>query len=369
LSEVGGLLVHRNTSGYDPPAYSLGRICLIEVPAGAVAPSSGFELLAISYMGPRVDHWVERLRALLDSHPVHQDWNDQRWSPHLSAIEIWTNFIELFRTKNIDASKFREQITQQAYECVKSPDVHGLLKTACESKVGSKLWYTLKAIARPIMDCRMLWSIANQYAQFSDVRISPVVARLEKRISREYQIDISDAWARLDPASPPGFKLGIIDVADDKFKQDCAASYGLHAEIQLFMHYENRPELTPTLSYFGCSKKSCLLCNTFLQALPDPIATRGRHGICYPAWGVPRPRSDRAASALRGLKERLISRIKLVLYHSARGRNVYFGPTVPQSTFVSDFSEKTLQGWLQREEKVKSAKEAEMARREEHLIR
>ena len=227
---------------------------------------------------------MEQLRVTLDHNSGCQDWDDQRWSQHLSAIKIWTNFIELLHTKNIEAIKFREQIAQRAYECVVSLDVHGLLQMAFEAEIGCKLWYTLKFIARPIMDCRMLWDIANRYPQFRDVRIFPVVARLEKRISLEYQIEISEAWARLEPASPPGFELGIAAVLRERFKQDCAASYGLHAEIQLFMHYEDRPELTSDLSYFGCSKKSCLLCKTFLQALPSPIATRGSHRICYPAW-------------------------------------------------------------------------------------
>lgn len=53
-------------------------------------------------------------------------------------------------------------------------------------------------------------------------------------------------------------------------------SYSLHAEMQLFMRYEENAALTPTLYYFGRSKKACLLCDGFLQSLPSPIATRGR---------------------------------------------------------------------------------------------
>jgi hypothetical protein len=63
----------------------------------------------------------------------------------------------------------------------------------------------------------------------------------------------------------------------------------------------------------------------------------------------------------------LISRIKSLLYNSG-ARKTYFAPPVPQSTFVSDLSDPTLQDWSQREEKVKAAKETEMARRKERLI-
>lgn len=310
---------------------------------------------------------MENLRALLDIASVRQDWDNQRWSQHLSAIEIWTNFIELLHAENIEAIKFREQIAQRAYECIVSADVRGLLHMAFETKIGSKLWYALKFIARPILDCRMLWYIANRYPQFRDVRISPVIARPEKSISLKYQIDISEAWARLNPASSPDSE-GIIAVLGEQFKQDCAATYSLHAEIQLFMHYEDSPELTPTLSYFGCSKKACLLCNTFLQALPNPIATRGTHGICYPAWGIPPLRSAGAETALKEFEKMLVSRIKSLLYNPAREQKTYFTAAVKQSTFVSDVSDSTMQDMSQREEKVKNAKEAEMARRKERLI-
>lgn len=45
------------------------------------------------------------------------------------------------------------------------------------------------------------------------------------------------------------------------------------------MHYESGAALPPTLDYFGCSKKVCLLCESFLQALARPLATRGRHPV------------------------------------------------------------------------------------------
>lgn len=356
------LLVHQNTTGYDFSAYALERT---KVSDGAVAPSSGFELIAISHASRRVDYWVEQLRALLNSASVCQDWDNQRWSQHRSAIKIWMDFIELLHTKNIEAIKFRERIAQRAYECVASRDVHGMLHMAFEAKIGSKLWYALRFIARPIMDCRMLWYLAEQYPQFRHVRIYPVTVREKKSINPEYQVDMSEAWTRLNPASPPGSELEIIAAFGKQFKQDCAASYSLHAEIQLFMHYEDRPDLTPTLSYFGCSKKACLLCNTFLNALPSPITTRGSHGICYPAWGIPPRWSVGAETALKELEKLLISRIKSLLCSSVQGRKTYFMPQVPQSTCVSDVAKSDL---LHREEKVKSAKEAETARRKERLI-
>jgi hypothetical protein len=88
--------------------------------------------------------------------------------------------------------------------------------------------------------------------------------------------------------------------------------------MQLFMRHEENAALTPTIYYFGCSKKACLLYDDFLQSLPNPIATRGRHGICYPAWGVPPSRSVGAEAALKELEKMLVSRIKTDLYAGPR---------------------------------------------------
>ena len=332
------------------------------------APSGELESTAISYTGRRVDHWVERLRALIFSGSVCQDWDKQRKSQHLRAIGIWTNLKNLLYTEDVEATQFREQIVQQAYECVVSADVHDLLRMSFQDMTGTKLWHILKHIARPIMDCHMIWHIASQYPQFRDVRITPVTSTPKTGISLEYQIGISEAWARLDRAPPPGSELETVAVFGEKFKKDCAASYSLHAEIQLFRHYEDGPEFTPTLPYFGCSKKACLLCETFLRALPEPIDTRGRHGICYPAWGSPPLRSVGTETAFKKLEKMLVSRIKSLLSCSIPGRRAYFRPLVPQSTLVSDFSTSTSQDLMQKKERVESATKAWMARREERLI-
>ena len=223
-----------------------------------------------------------------------------------------------------------------------------MLRLAFKPEVTSKLWYALRFVARPILDCRMLCSIASHYPQFRDTRVSPIPPRPKTSIDLECRIDISEAWARLAGTKPPGSHDKILSVFRGQFKQDLAASYSLHAEIQLFMHYEDsRPRLTPTHSYFGCSKKSCLLCGTFLQVLPSPIATRGRHGICYPAWGIPQARSAEGKTALRLLEKELVSRIKFLLDSPAPVRKAYFQSNVPQSTLVSDFSTQSIQERLQ----------------------
>ena len=204
------------------------------------------------------------VRATLDRVSPRQDWADQNESEPLPALEIWTNFVKLIQSEDIEKTAFRGQVVQRAYECVLCTEVHELLNSAFGVKDGMRLWHALKFVARPIMDCRMLLSIAIRYPQFRDVKIRPVQARPKKALNLNYQLKISEAWARLTYGSAPDSELGVITLFDEQFRRDCAVSRSLHAEMQLFMHYENSAEPT-TSSYFGCSKKACLLCDTLPQ--------------------------------------------------------------------------------------------------------
>ena len=332
-----------------------------------VAPSREFELTAISYTGPRVDHWIGRLRDLIGPDSAWHDWDKQRQSQHTRAIEVWSSLTKLLNTRNAEPAEFREHIVQRAYDCITFADVLDLLRILFDAKTGTKLWYILQSIARPMTDCRMIWHIAKQYPQFRDVRITPVTPIPKTGISLEYQIDVSDAWARLNPAALPE-DIKTVAAFEKRFKKDCAASYGLHAEIQLHVYFEDNPKFIQTFPYFGCSKKACLLCETFLRALPNPIETRGRHGICYPAWGSPAMKSVGAETAFKGLKRTLVSRIKSLLSTSIREQKAYFQPPVPQSMPVSDFSALALQDLINGKERIESSKKAEMELREKRLI-
>jgi len=307
--------------------------------------------------------------VLLTSVLDRRDGDERPSFKRLSAIRAWTDLAELLSRSDITAAMSREQIVQHAHECVRSGEVHGLLHVAFETNIASKLWHALRFVARPVLDCWMLRNIASQHPQFRKLRIFLVPPRSKMAVDVEYQTDITDAWARLNSAPPPAADMKMLAVFGARFKRDCAASYAQHAEIQLFTHYEEHPNLSPTLRYFGCSKKACLLCEGFLAALPSPIDTRGRHGICYPAWGVPSSRSAGAKTALIKLENMLVTRIKTFLGAFGQARKTHFAPPTGQSTIVSSFSGLTVQEFLQRQDMVRSANKTETAMREKRLIR
>lgn len=152
------------------------------------------------------------------------------------------------------------------------------------------------------------------------------------------------------------------------FKTTCAKSFTSHAEMQLVLHCTDGYAPHPTLNYFGCSRKTCLLCEIFLGALPNPIATRGRHGVCYPAWAVPGSRSSTIQVAIESLEKNLIARIQGVVQGSMHGGQKHTAPNVMQSGMVSSFSQLTMQEWQQRQEEVRLFNEKQTAQRKEMLI-
>lgn len=275
--------------------------------------------------------------------------------------------MELLSRTDVEETQLRERLVQKAYECVESKDVHELLEQTYGPGFGSKLWRTLKFVARPIIDCRILSFIAMQYPQFRKTRILLVPRKPKTSIGPGYRISITRAWTQLTSDAMPHLTSSRLAQFNAEFKQDCAASYCLHAEMQLIVHYGDNPALNTSIPYFGCSKKSCLLCEVFLRCLPQPISTRGRHGVCYPAWGVPSSNSN-WNNALRSLENMLVTRCKALMESTAQVKKALFTQAVPQSTLVSSFSEMTLQGLSQTGLKAKRANETQDDRRNERLI-
>ncbi|KAJ5179729.1 hypothetical protein N7492_002939 [Penicillium capsulatum] len=138
--------------------------------------------------------------------------------------------------------------------------------------------------------------------------------------------------------------------------------------MQLVMHYEERSAPWPTQNYFGCSKRTCLLCETFLGTLPSPIATRGRHGVCYPAWAVPDSDSSAVKVAIERLKRYLITRIRALANDLSHANQKSRTENVMQSDIVSDFSRFTLEEWQQREEAARRFKNQQTSQHNGLLI-
>ncbi|KAI2601837.1 hypothetical protein GGR54DRAFT_580565 [Hypoxylon sp. NC1633] len=335
----------------------------------STASMMDFETLACQYSSPRIDYWINQLdEIILQSDSILVDWGDQRWANLQGAMPLWRTFMRLINQNRSQMSKQRISIIRQAHECISCSEVHTLVHMALEPRVGSRLWRCLKYIARTITDCRLLQQMANRIHEFRNLRVSVVPPMSKTKIKPEHHVDIADAWAELKSAKPPPSPVPSMVKFRESFKRDCAKSAGCHAEIQIYEYLEKHTSSGLTKPYLGCSKKSCLLCEEFLQALHQPIATRGRHGICYPVWGVPSSKSARTLTALKGLRDNLVSRIDDHLKDSRGAEKLKPVPQVPQSSLVSDFSRMTIQELSRREQQKEAAKQEESARIEQRRI-
>jgi hypothetical protein len=313
-----------------------------------------FDSVIIEFNRERIDYWTAKARQCIASLPSFQDHEEDRSLDFQQAAKAWANIAQLLNHQETQETIPREQIVQAAYECITSIKVRELLQTTFSIQTGSKLWRILRFIARPVSNRRLLMRIACRLSHFRKVKICPLPSGPKTKLSREYLVDITDAWGRLHPVSSLVSEPKTLAAFNGRFRKDCARAFTSHAEVQLLLHYRNTLSLTPSIDYFGCSKESCLLCETFLQALPQPISTRGRHGICYPAWTVPFTRSEDIMVALQQLGEVLVSRIEMYMKNQRSG---IFLNAVPQSTIVSDFPNLSLEEIVRRKGMVESEEE------------
>jgi hypothetical protein len=237
-----------------------------------------FELKVIAYTSRRIDYWVEDLRKTVERDKICPDWNYQGCFEQEAAVKDWTIMTDFILRFEADRGSVisRPRIVQQAYKCLSLTQVRQLLSDTFGTQVSLKIWSKLNFIARPLVDCRLLRSIAAREPQLQNCKISPISSKSKTTLEAKYVIVLFDAWQRLGLGLTPEPMIRILDPFTQRFEKACAETFSMHAEMQLLMHYEEGYALRPTLDYFGCSKKTCLLCETILCALSSPIATRGR---------------------------------------------------------------------------------------------
>lgn len=324
----------------------------------------------IDYTSSRIDHWVKDLQKSLQIDKNCHDWDSQTWPGQEAAVEAWITMSDLILQfdANTEATKSRRLIVQQAYSCLNFPHVRQLLSDDFGTQASLKLWSKLNFIARPLIDCRLLGSITAREPQLRNCKISLVRPTSKTTLQAEYAVGIFEAWERLGLGPTPSSVVRKLDASRQAFEEACASTFTLHAEMQLVMHYEERCALQPTLDYFGCSKKTCLLCEAFLGALPSPVTTRGRHGICYPAWGVPSSNSGAVEVAIGKIEKTLVTIIREVLTDLMQPKLKSIAENVMQSGMVSDFSNFTLEDWQQREQDVRLFKDTQTTQHNDMLV-
>jgi len=192
----------------------------------------------------------------------------------------------------------------------------------------------LAFLARPITILRLLIKTARLLPNFRNIQFQCLRPPKPIRIAKQFRVTAKEAWLALGLPDHPARLQKALERRMDNFKSLCSRPFSVHAEIQLLLRYQENTGLLPTLDYIGCSKKACLLCEAFLQVSPQKFRVRGRHGGCYPAWGLSEAYLKPLCSILGNLGQLLKQRIVELL----KTGSSTLGQAVPQSTIVSDFN-------------------------------
>ena len=193
---------------------------------------------------------------------------------------------------------------------------------------------SLNFLARPITILRLLIETVRVLPNFRDIKFHCLEPPKPIRLAKQFHVTAQEAWLALGLPNYPARLQNSLRGRMDNFKSLCSRQFSVHAEIQLLLRYQKNPGLMPTLDYIGCSKKACLLCEAFLQVSPQKFRVRGRHGGCYPAWGLSEFYLKPLYSTLNTLNQLLKQRIIELLKTGSSA----LGQAVPQSTLVSDFN-------------------------------
>jgi len=297
-----------------------------------------------TYNEKRLDVWVQDLAKLLGpdinhtppvATPLGPETSNLGCSccKHVSIpiLEAVKRLVGEIRAASKKRKTNTLSVIQLAAVVVQSLDTAVELKRIAPSVNISKALRLFRLIARPLVNLRTLARIAGLLPAFRKAIFIKVGTPGPTQLSRQQIPSLAKAWKRLD-ITPGGDPPAALLSKGASFKRDCSRSFPVHCEVQLLLRYENDASLIPSLRYFGCSKKACLLCYQMLCLSPLQPRVRGQHGVCHPLWGVGPNHSEELRSRLRELCDVLKERIT----HHIRSQNRVAPVLVPQSTAASD---------------------------------
>lgn len=200
--------------------------------------------------------------------------NFDRWRSALSTAqdrnEKRREIVELAAA--VTHSQQAKQATQEPLE---------IMIPSVDPRKAIQMWCVL---AKPVASLLILSQIVRLIPNFRATTFISISSPAPFRLQNLQVQPISEAWKYL--GLPSGRIPPVLVRKSRDFKRKCGSDLFTQCEIQLLTRYEAEPSLGPTLAYFGCSKKSCFLCESFLALSPLKVHTRGRHGQCHPQWAI-----------------------------------------------------------------------------------
>ncbi|KAJ5158523.1 uncharacterized protein N7500_008174 [Penicillium coprophilum] len=312
----------------------------------------------IAYSAERVDSQAEAVVKLLKESPYRssQQWQSGEHTANTCFLSCcpaaqepvstktqallleFLNF-DLWRSASStaqDRDNQRRRIVELAATTTQPPQTARAAREALERMVPSvdprKIIQMWRVLARPITSLQILSQIARLLPNFRAVSFILLSPPSSFKLQNRQIPSISQAWKHLGLSSSSEGRILPAQICKNHvFKKKCRRNLFIHCEIQLLTRYEAQPSLRPTLDYFGCSKKTCYLCESFLALSSLNFRTRGRHGKCHPQWAVHSNDTESIRHRLKSLCEMIKQKIKARLQPHQSPPPV----TIDQSSAVS----------------------------------
>ena len=290
----------------------------------------------LAYSAERVDSQAEAVARLLKGsryRPSHQ-WQSGEYTantcflgccpaaPEPVSIKTRTLLLEFLNFDSWrsasstaqDRDDQRRKIVELA-ATITQPQTARAAREALERMVPSvdshkviRMW---RILARPVTSLQIVSQIARLLPNFRAVTFIRLSAPSSFKLQNRQILSIRQAWNLLGlPSKSKGRIPPALLDKNHTFKKQCRRNLFVHCEIQLLTHYETQPSLGPTLDYFGCSKKACYLCESFLALSSLKFRTRGRHGKCHPQWAVHSDNTESIRQRLNDLCELIKQKIR-----------------------------------------------------------
>jgi len=253
-------------------------------------------------------------------------------------------------------------VARLAYKCAQSTELPALMIRRFGEASGTIIWRLIRSLAKPVFACCLFGRVASELPQFRNLKLCPRNPPDALLLNRRLIVSIDHAWQELGLWPPTEATKASFNQWDSDFKSGCSQMLSTHAEVQLQVLYQVQPHLEPTMDYLGCSKNACLLCEAYLLRSPIRLRVRGRHGGCYPLWGIPRLQFKNTERILTELADILIQRIQEIKY------TPLFTQALPQSGVVSDLNSKDLGELNERKKAVAEQQRSSDAIRTRHKL-
>ena len=282
----------------------------------------------VLYHQNRIEHsHIPNLRASFKAFDAVRRGNDSSTPGNSSVFDTTLSVLrDLLFDHDIDGTSTLEKHTRlvlTSYNLRRAGIIEEVLHSSPSANSKSKsLWVDICMLARLRVAFQNFKDIALTLPSFEQVTVILVLCPLVPANPSQRPLNLKQTFGILQLDLEPAIVKAVLGqnwtVAkiEREFAKRQKQKPNVHAEVQMLMSLNTNEISTSGLfPYFGCSKLSCFMCNSFIQSY-GRVTTRGCHGRLFKPWTVPSVdrllpgQADRVVKALVSVQKEVKKKLK-----------------------------------------------------------